>query len=240
MSSEAHIIAWNEAETIHLTIQHYQKFCQKIVLHDNYSTDNTREIAHGMGCEIQLFGDKGVLSDEHYRQLKNHCWKGSKADWVIVCDADEILDTDGFMLAQMTADGVTVPLTYGWDVFSYDVPSESFHEITFGFHNGNYSKSAIFNPSAVREINYVYGCHVARPKGNIVPSIKPITLFHYRNIGGPERLVKRHALYRERLSEHNKRLGLGCHYLFTDEQRVREWEEKYKSSKIYSPDGVYT
>lgn len=62
MKIEAHIIAWNENETIHLTIKHYQQFCSKIIIYDNYSTDNTRSICESMGCEVKL-----LVSREFFR-----------------------------------------------------------------------------------------------------------------------------------------------------------------------------
>ncbi len=229
---EAFIIAYNEAETIHLTLSHYFQFCDKITLYDNYSNDGTAYIAGSMGAEVKSFGTPGVLSDEDYLTVKNNCWKKSKADWVIVCDSDEIiwhqhLETE-FKLQKEV--GATIFKTIGWDVVSHDMPKDSFMDITNGYRNENYSKLAVFNPQAIKEIGYKYGCHVAKPSGNIVYADMSLLLMHYRNIGGPHRLVDRHAIYRPRMSEKNRRFGLGCHYEYTDEQRIKEWEEKYAGS----------
>jgi hypothetical protein len=62
-------------------------------------------------------------------------------------------------------------------------------------------------------------------------------------VGGPERLVKRHALYRPRMSKENIHRRWGHHYLeeVTDEIRVKEWHEKYQSSKpleLFSGAGI--
>lgn len=231
MFVEAHIIAWNEAETIHLTIKHYQQFCKRIIIYDNFSTDNTREIAESMGCEVKLFGRQGVLDDREYTKLKNSCWKDSDAQWVIIVDADEILENP-----MVWNTDVTIYKTYGWNVFSHDVPRENWLEITTGFHDPQYSKVCCFNPKAIKEINYVHGCHIAKPVGDISYSNGLFTLFHYRNIGGPERLVERHKLYRERMSDWNIRWKAGGHYLYEDSQRRKEWKEQYdKSVEYYSP-----
>jgi GMP synthase-like glutamine amidotransferase len=40
------------------------------------------------------------------------------------------------------------------------------------------------------------------------------------------------------MSERNRRFGLGCHYEYTDEQRVKEWEEKYAGSVELSKAGI--
>lgn len=241
MKIEAHIIAWNESETIHLTIKHYQRICSKVIIYDNYSTDNTRSICESMGCEVKLFGIEGVLSDVEYTKLKNNCWKGSDADWVIVCDADEILDAPFHYLDYRPFNWLgspTILRTFGWNVFHEDVPSENWLDITKGFHDPNYSKLCIFNPKEIKEINYVHGCHVAKPTGNAQYSSDVLTLFHYRNVGGPERLVKRHELYRPRMSAHNIKWNMGDHYLHDDERRIKEWYEQYEKSVEFSPDFI--
>lgn len=233
MVCEAYIIAWNESETIHLTIKHYQQFCSRIILYDNYSDDGTPEIAKSMGCEVKSFGIHGVLDDREYTKLKNNCWKGSKADWVIVVDADEI-----YCPPDLWNIDVTIYRTFGWNVYSHDIPKDNWLEITTGFHDPNYSKLCCFQPSKIKEIGYVHGCHIAKPVGDISYSNGAFPLLHYRNVGGPERLVKRHALYRPRMSEWNKRWRCGHHYEQSDEQRRSEWERLYKSSVNFSPEFI--
>jgi glycosyltransferase involved in cell wall biosynthesis len=237
---EAFVVAWNESETIHLTLKHYSSFCEKVTLFDNYSTDGTPDIARSMGAEVKQFGTPGVLSDDDYLTVKNNCWKKSKARWVFVGDADEIIwhphmETELRLQHDL---GATIFKTIGWDVVSHYMPNDSFLEITNGYLNENYSKLVVFNPQAIKEINYRYGCHVANPKGEVNYCDEELILMHYRNIGGPQRLVDRHALYRPRMSENNRRFGLGCHYEYTDEQRIKEWFEKYGGSVELSKDGL--
>lgn len=234
---EAHIIAFNESETIHLTIKHYQKFCQRIVLWDNHSTDNTREISKSMGCVVKTFGFQGELSDRVYMELKNECWKKNHPgydhrNWVIVVDADEILASPP---PNTTA---TIFKTQGWNVFSYDMPKNDWLEIDNGHIENNYSKSVIFNPREIREINYHIGCHVATPKGNVIWSSETLYLFHYRNVGGPQRLIERHGLYRPRMSGENLQRHWGHHYMVEDKERIREWNEKYERSKPFLLAGI--
>lgn len=233
MRVEAHIIAWNEAETIHLTIKHYKQFCDRITIYDNFSDDNTREIAESMGCEVKLFGIKGVLDDKEYIKVKNHCWKGSKADWVIVCDADEI-----FMPPEHWDKSITIFETFGWNVFSNEMPRESWSEITNGIPDSKYSKLVCFNPKAFKEINYVYGCHEAKPEGdyNTYASIK-FVLFHYKHVGGAQRIADRHALYNSRLSDWNKRFKCGYQYSEPRDQTIKYFNECLKKSVPYSQAG---
>lgn len=237
---EAFIVAWQEAETIRLTLSHYNSFCDKVTLFDNYSTDGTPDIARDMGATVKQFGTPGVLSDDDYLTVKNNCWKKSRANWVFVGDADEIIwhpniETEFKVQSEL---GATIFKTIGWDVVSHYMPQNSFMEITNGYRNENYSKLSVFNPQAIKEIGYKYGCHVAKPKGEVNFCNDELILMHYRNIGGPQRLVHRHALYRPRMSEKNRRFGLGCHYEYTDEQRVKEWYEKYDNSVELSKAGI--
>lgn len=226
MNIEAYIITWNREDIIHLTINHYKSFCSKVVIYDNFSEDKTREIAESMGCEVRLFGKAGELNDQHYLDVKNHCWKGSKADWVIVCDDDEIIWDEGALLS------ASIIKTQGYEMFSYDVPGKKWSEVKTGIKNDNYSKLVMFDPKRIKEIGYVYGCHEAKPKGDVVYSSYVYPLYHYRSIGGPDRLIKRHNQYKERLSAINKKWNLGHHYLQSEDQKRREWKESYERSEI--------
>lgn len=237
MICEAFIIAWNEIETIHLTIKHYQKFCDQITILDNWSDDGTREKAESMGCKVQTFGVRGSLDDKEYLKVKNRIYKRSKAKYVIVCDSDEILYHPNIKEVLENETG-TIFNTIGWDVFSKEMPKDDFLEIQTGVYSENYSKKVIFSPRI--DINYSLGCHVCTPS-RTRPSNTELTLFHYRNIGGYERLSNRHKQYRERLSQNNKRWGLGCHYSYTEEQRKNDWYERYNERLAYglfNPSGV--
>jgi len=230
MIAEAFIICWNEIETIHLTISHYQKFCDKITIFDNFSDDGTAEKCRELGCEVQYFGIKGVLDDKEYLKVKNHCYKQSKAKWVIVCDSDEILWHPDIKRILEESEG-TIFNTIGWDVFSNDMPKNDFLEIQTGFYYENGCKSVIFSPKI--DIRFVFGCHVSNPYGLIRKCDETLTLFHYRNIGGYERLSERHKIYRERLSSNNKRWKLGIHYTYPEEQRKKEWYDSYDKAHLY-------
>lgn len=241
MKVTAYVMAWNEAETIALTIKHYQQFCDKVILLDNFSDDNTREIAEQMGAEVRLFGIKGVLDDREYTKIKNNVWKESDADWVIVVDADEIFYLGLDFLEYVMKRGTTIIKPQGWQVVSREMPKENWLEITNGFAYDQYSKLCCFRPKEIQEINYIHGCHLAKPVGKVVGGViieEMGVLFHYRNVGGPERLVKRHALYRERMSDWNKRWNAGGHYLYEDQQRRKEWEEQFNGSRPFASLGT--
>jgi glycosyltransferase involved in cell wall biosynthesis len=236
MNIEAHVLCWNEADTIHLTVEHYLNFCQSVIVWDNFSDDGSPDIARSLGAKVKTFGKKGVFDDRSNMDLKNSCWKKShpgndRRDYVIVVDADEVLMGNSHKYRLRTIKDATIFKTQGWNVFSYRMPEQSWYDVTNGIHEENYSKAVIFDPKAITDINYRAGAHVCSPKGRVQWSEETLYLLHYRNVGGPERLVKRHAAYRERFSDENKQRGWGYHCMWEDQKRIKEWYEKYSRSK---------
>lgn len=237
---ETHLITWNREDTIALTVNYYLNL-GRVIVHDNFSDDATREICEGLGAEVRLFGQAGVLSDQAYLDVKNHAWKNSDADYVIVCDDDEILYHEDlvFILRQEKMWGTTIFKTQGYSMHSEMLPEESWLQVNTGHKDNNYSKSVIFDPSKV-DINYIYGCHEARPKGVIQESKHTLNVLHYRSIGGVEKLIKRHHEYEERRQKSpiNMRWNLGHHYAEPDELKRKQWLESGRKSETLSEVGI--
>lgn len=236
---EAHLICWNEADTIELTIKHYQRFCDRVIFYDNYSSDSTPDIIRDYNCELRQFGECGVLDDRAYLKVKNHCWKGSSAKWVIVADCDEVIYHPSIdrVLEKQTGD---VFKTVGFEVYADTLPKTNWLELMNGVYNPRYAKSAIFSPR-IDSINYEYGCHGASPKkrsGSIEYCSEILAVLHYRNVGGVDRLKRRHGEYRERLSIRNKNLGLGVHYMQEDDERIKYWHEQYNKKVHFDHYGL--
>lgn len=239
MRIEAHLIAWNESEIIGMVISHYKKFCDHVTIWDNYSTDSTQLIAESMGCDVKKFGKKGELSDQAYLDVKNNCWRGSDADFVVVCDADEILFADPVkndIKSMLLGTEYAIHKPFGWNVYSDSMPHHDLLEITNGYPFANYSKCVLFNPSAVSEIGFKPGAHACEPvyKKYTMEGIlehNDIFLLHYKNIGGVDRLLKRNQEYRNRMSYQNKKMGWGKHYYDSEATVRREWAERLAKSK---------
>lgn len=243
MKIEAYILVWNEMDILPLVIKHYQKFCDRIVILDNHSTDGSDTIALRMGCEVRKFGTR-FFDDAENMKIKNECWKGSTADWVIVCDCDEILFAGhrmkdikgaiqflyGFNDCALTEN--TIIKTVGWQIMSDDMPKDDLLEITNGYHFSNYSKSIIFSPKHITEINYNPGAHKCNPVGNVVWSEETLYVLHYKHIGGLQRTIKRYKEYQPRMSKNNRRNGWGCHYNRTTPSLQQEWEERMAKSRL--------
>lgn len=236
MRIETFIITWNREDTIHLTLKYYLAL-GKVTLYDNFSDDRTREIAEAMGADVRLFGRAGVLDDGVYLDIKNHCWKRSNADWVIIVDDDEILWSPD-LHGDLHGVRETIIKPTGFSIFSNDIPKEDWTEIMTGVPDTQYSKLCCFRPDKITDINYIYGCHEARPKGE--RSIhEGLYLLHYRAVGGAERLIERHRLYepRRQRSAINVRLRLGENYKESVEhpEETRKWfSENLQKSYVLS------
>jgi len=240
MKIEAHLLCWNEKDIMPFVISHYQSFCDKVIIHDNHSTDGSAELAREMGCEVIPFGDK-TFNDQHNMDVKNSCWKGSDADWVIVADFDELLwlaankasTLRWYLELEMVAGQTMVPTT-GWQIMSDDMPKEKLTEISNGYYFKNYSKSIIFNPKKITSIGYGPGAHECSPEGevNIIEqSPSPLFVLHYKHIGGVQRTIARYKDCCKRLSKKNRQMGWGSHNCESASKLRREWKQRMEKSK---------
>lgn len=197
-------------------------------MYDNYSTDGSVELAKSFGFEVRTFGRMGVLNDQHYLDVKNECWKeqiGKSVNYVIVVDADEFVFID-----DLTESDGSAPVVSGFNMISNILPVDEITEINTGSESESYSKQAIFNPDLITNINYVHGCHKNRMTGHIIRK-GHCRLLHFRQIGGIDMILKRHAEYRKRMSKFNLDHGMGIHYLHSDEQKITEWNELLKNAR---------
>lgn len=220
MNISLYFINFNDSFYLPFLKEHYGQFCNKIVMYDNYSSDNSENLARSLGFEVRKFGRHGQLNDQHYLHVKNQCWKEDRnknVDYVIVCDADEFVTGPSKYIGP-------VPKVKGFNMISDDLPEKDIFEINTGYIDENYSKQAIFNPDFVEEINFAHGCHKNHIKTKGPHESGPLELYHFRQIGGVQRLIDRHLEYRKRLSEFNKMHRMGYHYMHSDDARRHEFE----------------
>jgi hypothetical protein len=184
-----------------------------------------------MGCKVNFFGTEGVLDDRAYLEVKNNVWKNHRdADYVIVCDADEI---------------ITIPSTLsmhyyksiGYDMFSETMPRHSWEEVVKGSPNDLYNKVVLFDPKVIQEINYDFGCHSINPVFSSTYKVihedsSSVKLFHMRYIGGVERLIDRYKVYAERMCNYNKDHRLGFQYNMAIEE-IRTTYNIKKDSSVF-------
>jgi glycosyltransferase involved in cell wall biosynthesis len=212
-------ITYNEQHIIPYFIKWYrERFADcTIVVFDNESTDNTRQIATDLGCEVIEYSTGNKLSDSAYLSIKNNVWKQSKTDWVIVCDVDEFIDVDESYLNT----NQTLYKAKGFNMFNLD-NLEDITQVQYGLEAVQYDKTILFNKKYIKEINYGAGCHHCQPKGDIIYSRLNPSLYHMKFLN-VDLLVNKYKNYAERLSDENKQMKWGYHY----EQAEQEIRDSY-------------
>jgi glycosyltransferase involved in cell wall biosynthesis len=85
MRLTALLVAKNEQELIGLCLEHILPFCDQIVVVDNGSTDNTKEIAKSYGVEVYDYPETQQMSD-----VRNFSLSKATGDWIMQVDADEL------------------------------------------------------------------------------------------------------------------------------------------------------
>ena len=217
-------IAWNEERQLDQFLDWYS-FADKITILDNHSTDNTATIAKTRGCEVVEWGGN-KQDNREMRDIKEKCWKGSKADWVIVCDIDEYLYHPEFttILEQTKA---TVVRSEGYQMVSET--HELNKDIKFGARERLVYKCICFRPNRITRMNWGYGCHNCSPWGQVEYLKDSIKLLHF-HYNGREALQKRYEEYRTRIGDWDLEHGAGIHYMF-DEKKFNEIFDMYLNRK---------
>ena len=174
MSVEIYSIMKNEERILPLYLEHYKTAFPGCVInvYDNGSTDKSVELCREAGCNIHKFPKyEEILLQE----FKNTVWKSSKADWIIVCDADELLQVNEADLDQLG--DVDVIWFKGYNMLDVEFNSDP-----RSFHTGSecpiYDKQAMFRRS-VKNMNYSIGAHLANPVPAPRYSKHKFFLLHY-------------------------------------------------------------
>jgi hypothetical protein len=226
-----HTLTYNEELMIEFFVNHYRKLFPNCIIkiYDNYSTDNTVNIAKNLGCEIFYYDSNNNLSDSKFLEIKNNCWKNSNTDWVIVCDCDELIQINQEELINEDNNGTTLFKFKGYHIMNTD-DELNLNNLSFGFPDTMYDKILLFNKSKITDINYEPGCHSAFPKGDIIYSKNTYSLLHYKYLG-VKYTIDRYKMFSQRLSEENLNRGWSIHYL-TKENEIVKYYEKNKTSLI--------
>jgi len=225
-------IAFNEAHFVKNFLRAY-KDAEKIIVYDNMSTDHTADLLkQDPRVEVRIHDSGGEIRDDLYLQIKNNCWKEArgKADWVIICDFDEIFTRaiqpgifDLFLGSDLADIDIIKP--NGYMIYEENMPLFKDHNpLTHnlkGIYDLNSEKLCCFRPDKVKEINYDPGCHSANPVGfngglsyhRDDPNYRLIH-FKYINI---THYFDRLAQYKLRMSQYNLSTGFGVHYTWSYE-----------------------
>ena len=227
---EIYCIAYNEEMLLPHFIKWYRdrfKDC-RIVVYDNYSTDNTEKIALENNCEVIKYNTNNTLSDSAYLDIKNSCWKNAKTDWVLVCDVDEWLDINEESLKYEEVLQTTLIRSVGYNMCNVD-NTEKYETITTGIRSTQYDKYLCFNKKHIQEVNYTAGAHTISAVGNKIQSKNTYNLLHMKFLN-EDYMVDRYKMFAERMSEINKKNGWGVQYLNKEETIRTDYKNHLKAS----------
>jgi glycosyltransferase involved in cell wall biosynthesis len=211
---------WNEEKMLPFFLEHYSSFCDSIILYDGGSTDRTLEIIAGYpkAKVIPSYNGGDCLFEMELVRIRNEEYKqyAGDYDWQIVCDIDEFFYHPDIinLLGQYKAQGITIPLVDGYEMYSNEYPAEGCNlikTIQTGKKSELYSKKCIFNPRCV-DIRFAPGSHASSPLGDVKYSMLPeLKLLHYKFLGW-EYLIERSTLYDKRASKSDKGHHMSVHF----------------------------
>jgi len=243
MLVEVHTLCHQEAKLIPFVMRHYRDWATVYAYIDTnpmsngYPTDGSVELLQKWGANCINLNTAGEANDGIFVHMKNNCWKGSKADWVIVTDFDELVYAKDILKKLEGKFYTTLIRPPLFNMYSDSFPNDdSVSHLTDLVKEGTRgpAKYNTFKPNEIKEMNFEVGCHGARPTGNVVVEDEhgtDVMTLHYRNFG-KEYVFNRNDYTAKRLSALNKRMGWGLactlsHDIigkYLDEQR----ESKFK------------
>jgi hypothetical protein len=230
MLIETYILANNEERLLPYIMRHYAMFSNVILLESN-STDNTVELAKLYGAEVWSYRMPDEINENWYCTIKNNCWKKSKADWVIVVDADEFVYHPQ-LKKYLEKTPYTIFKPPFFQMFSADFPkteNQIYKEVFMGKLETIYAKTNIFKPSAITDINYSIGSHGAIPSGDVrMPDTTEIKTLHFRWLG-KEFVHQRNVRTNKRRSDLNREMGWGDHTAWSYEKLSEFMDEEMKN-----------
>jgi hypothetical protein len=217
-------LCWNEEKLLPFFLDYYSDIVDRINIYDNYSTDNSERIMKQYkNVKVFKYNSDNKINDFLYLNIKNNAWKASrgKADFVIVCDTDEFLYSEDLFqtLKYLKKNRHTVIKPFGYQMVSEFLPEYTKDKritdiVKTGYSDNMWlSKSIIFDPNSIVEINYSPGCHECSPTGNVkFYHADKIKLLHYKYLGF-EYQIQRMKNMGSRLSKINIENGWGTYYL---------------------------
>lgn len=229
MNINIFLICYNESIIIENTINHYkERFPNSIIyILNNYSTDNSVEIAINKNCKIinstsEIF--KNNIDELELLKLKNEFWKDYEKGWTIICDMDELLDINENDLIYETSQNVTIINTLGIQMVGEsreeDLSDICIKNINKGYFNERFNKRICFNSSYINDINFSPGAHQCNPMGEIKYSHRKYYLKHYNYLGEKYYINKILNRHKRKPKEYLK-IGWDRHYI-NDINKIKE------------------
>ena len=218
------MLCYNEARILPFSLRHYATFCSRMVVHDMGSTDGCQEIARRFGAEVIQHDGKGEFNDMQNKRIKETSWIGSKSDWVIQADADELIYFPmgaEFCLSSYQRQALPIVKPYGFEMIEDVFPTDEgqiYDYVKNGARDDRwYAKPILFSPKLVKSVEFSTGSHTVEAVLNsgrkapnpTAPSSPSCYLLHFHHIGGVDYITQRYDENQKRQSAMNKKMGWG-------------------------------
>lgn len=230
-------ICFNDAGMIQFVYQLYKNIVDNFYFYINVgNTDNSIDVIKSLpNCHYQLFSPD-ILDALVIQKVRNSIWKDSigKADFVICCEPDEFIWSDDFLndIIQMWNNGETIALTDGYQMINVEdsvdngFPTLNDKTIVERYQHGvfdpKFCKRLLWNCNEISDMKMDVGGHFAYPEGNVKYSTKKFYTLHYKYLSY-KYLSARHKLFGTRLSQSDLAHGWDCHYLFSENYLLNEF-----------------
>jgi hypothetical protein len=225
MKVEVHVLRYGDDWIIPYVVRHYLSYAQKLVFHDAGGGRSLEMEATDSRVTV-LPWDCPEVSDLRYAELRNSCWKGTDADWVIVADLDEFIyfpEGAAQSLGAYTRMGAAVIRPHGFEMFSETYPTtegQIYDEIKQGAPDDKwYAKPILFSPKLVSETRLGLGSHESDPilhderRFHVGPkwpfANPPCWLLHFHHVGPKEDIAAKFDATHARMCEMNVKMHWG-------------------------------
>lgn len=238
----------NEMDILPFVRKYWERISADVVVYDNGSEDGSIEYLSMFPYVTVKHFDSDGQNDVIQKQVKEQAYLEykDKYDIIIITDMDEVFYFDDFeAVSKAFIDGgfnilMTPIISLCEDFIPPYSEDKLLHEQCHKFYKqrmnhmkgfDDFSKLSIFNTKVTDKVEMSVGQHYVKtsPEMKIMLSDVGFNL-HLCNGFGEDYFVKKRKMQSERLSETNKRYGMGIEYLKTEEESRNEYKNNQKNS----------
>lgn len=242
------VLCKNEMDILPFVRKYWERISADVIVYDNGSTDGSLEYLSDIPYVTIKHFDSDGHNDIIHKNVKEQAYLEYKNDYdiIIISDMDEIFFFDDFKaVSEAFIDGgyniLMTPIISLCEDFKPPYSEDKYlHQLCHKFYRqrmnhmkgfDDFSKLSIFNTKVTDRVNMSVGQHYVKtsPDMKIMLSNNGFNL-HICNGFGEDYFVKKRKMQSERLSETNKRYGMGIEYLKTEEESRNEYRDKQKDA----------